>query len=98
MTTQERDDEQDPTQRILTITVSTIDGQGRRTPLQEGRMMFLTFQFDKELKPGTTIKISADGGAVTVDTPPAPVQPLVVRTEPLEVIEQVISSCFFYMH
>lgn len=96
--TQEMDDPQDPTQRILSITISTIDGQGGRQTIQEGRLLFLTFQFDKELKPETTVTLKVDGKAVTVDNPPAAVQPFVVRSAALHVVETVISSCFFYMH
>lgn len=94
--TELKDDEKDASQKLLILRLSTLDGKATRIPFPDGKLVYLIFQVDKRLSPKMTITIGATGNAVTVDS--KPVEAFTVRTTTLEVIEEALSACFFFMH
>jgi hypothetical protein len=92
-----KDNPKDAKQKLLVVTLSTLDGKATRIPFPSGKLVYLAFLVAKAQKPDTMINISATATAVTVDNPPKPV-PLVVHAAPVKVTDEPLSACYFYMH
>lgn len=93
-----RDDERDSSQKLLRVRLSTLDGKASRIPFPDGKLAYVLFQIAADAKPDSRIAVAASGTAVTVDNPPKPVDPFTVKVMPLDVSDEPLSSCFFYMH
>jgi len=82
----------------LTVSVSTIDGKGKRQPLPSGKLAYLIFQVSEHADMGSSISVDGDGQGLTTDDPPKPIAALKVQPGVVDVEEPPASSCFFYMH
>ena len=94
ITTEVRQDDQDPENSILTVTIS-----GKGTAIPRGVLVDLVFILSEQAQLGETILLGNVASAMSPDDPPRLIE-TVTGTEGRIVVDEtpVIFSCFFYMH
>jgi hypothetical protein len=94
--TETRADARDAATTHLFVSLSTLESS--KQPFPDGVLAYLIFHISKDAKLATSIPVRMSATAISVDTPPKPVQPMTVQGNNVEVSAEAIIHCFFYMH
>ena len=95
ITTEVRQDDQDPESSILKVTV-----QGKAaTVIPRGTLVDLRFDISEQAELGDTIILKNTASAMSADDPPQSMDPVLGNDGELVIDETaIVFSCFFFMH
>jgi hypothetical protein len=95
ITTEVRQDDQNPENSILKITIEGKAG----IAIPRGVLFDLTFNISEQAQLGETITLKNKASAVNLEDPPQPVDPVTGNDGEIVIDEiPVVFACFFYMH
>ncbi len=95
VTTEVKQDDQDPQSSILKVTIEGKAGMA----IPRGVLVDLVFSISEQAQLGETLVLKNAASAVSPDNPPQPIDP-VTGTDGEIVIDEtaIVFACFFYMH
>ncbi len=89
---------EDKNKSVLKLIISAQDeGQARRV-IPDGPIAYITFEISKDAQPGTDIVLENKATAMTAEDMPSQIDPLISYDGKISVVQNLIISCFFYMH
>ena len=95
ITTEVRQDDQDPESSILKVTVK---GQAAMA-IPRGTLVDLMFNISEQAELGETIVLKNSASAMSTDDPPQPIDPVSGNDGELVIDETaIVFACFFFMH
>ena len=95
VTTEVKQDEQDPESSILKVTIEGKAGMA----IPRGVLVDLVFNISKQAQLGETIVLKNFASAVSPDDPPQPIDPITGNDGEIFIDETaIVFACFFYMH
>ncbi len=95
VTTEVKQDDQDPESSILKVTIEGKAGMA----IPRGVLVDLVFNISKQAQLGETIVLKNSASAVNPDDPPQPIDPVTGNDGEIVIDETaIVFACFFYMH
>jgi len=95
VTTEVKQDDQDPESSILKVTIEGKAGMA----IPRGVLVDLVFNISEQAQLGETIVLKNAASAVSPDDPPQPIDPVTGSDGEIVIDETaIVFACFFYMH
>ncbi len=95
VTTEVRQDDQDPENSILKVTIEGKAGMA----IPRGVLVDLVFEILEQAQLGETLLLKNTASAWSPDDPPQPIEPVTGNEGEIVIDETaVVFACFFYMH
>ncbi len=95
VTTEVKQDDQDPESSILKVTIEAKAGMA----IPRGVLVDLVFNISEQAQLGETIVLKNAASAVSPDDPPQPIDPVTGDDGEIIIDETaIVFACFFYMH